>query len=65
MAEAKLVLTDALIAESLRRGKAAERMRAAENDNQPADANGRDPQDNPFHRASGQDRSRAQHEEGE
>jgi ribosome maturation factor RimP len=30
MAEARLVLTDALIAESLRRGKAAERQRALE-----------------------------------
>jgi len=34
MAEAKLVLTDALIAESLRRGKQAERP-LAQNDNQP------------------------------
>jgi len=34
MAEAKLVLTDALIAESLRRGKQAERQ-LAQNDNQP------------------------------
>jgi ribosome maturation factor RimP len=34
MAEAKLVLTDALIAESLRRGKQAERQHA-QNDNQP------------------------------
>ena len=36
MAEARLVLTDALIAESLRRGKAAERAQSAENnDNAP------------------------------
>ena len=39
MAEAKLVLTDALIAEALRRGKQAERERRRaprSNDNQPA-----------------------------
>jgi ribosome maturation factor RimP len=36
MAEAKLVLTDALIAESLRRGKQAERQQQAFNDNQPS-----------------------------
>jgi ribosome maturation factor RimP len=66
MAEAKLVLTDALIAESLRRGKAAERMRAAQNDNRPAgtDADGR-AESTPFHRGSGPKRNRAQHEEGE
>lgn len=36
MAEARLVLTDALIAESLRRGKQTERQ-SAQNDNQPHD----------------------------
>ncbi len=35
MAEARLVLTDALIAESLRRGKQAERAMLAQNDNEP------------------------------
>ena len=41
MAEAKLVLTDALIAESLRRGKQAERERQQQalNDNQPGQTN--------------------------
>jgi ribosome maturation factor RimP len=70
MAEAKLVLTDALIAESLRRGKQAEQQRfAALNDNQPAaDNSGASSQhQNPFQRESGQAisgqaRSRAQHE---
>jgi ribosome maturation factor RimP len=38
MAEARLVLTDELIAESLRRGKAAERQRAAEADGESAAA---------------------------
>ena len=67
MAEAKLVLTDALIAESLRRGKLAEAERqqsAALNDNQPASDNSAassQPQ-NPFQRESGQSRHRAQHE---
>jgi len=57
MAEAKLVLTDALIAESLRRGKQAEMQRQtlALNDNQPN-------QHNPFPRESGDSRHRAQHE---
>src|SRR5215213_9488496 len=55
MAEAKLVLTDALIAESLRRGKQAETERqhsAALNDNQPAAENSAaSPQhQNPFQR---------------
>jgi ribosome maturation factor RimP len=54
MAEAKLVLTDALIAESLRRSKQAERQQLA-NDNQPS-------QPNPFPRTSGDSRHRAQHE---
>jgi ribosome maturation factor RimP len=67
MAEAKLVLTDALVAESLRRGKEAERLRAAQNDNQPVERppGAPDGQDNSFHRVSGRNRGRAQHEEGE
>jgi len=65
MAEAKLVLTDALIAESLRRGKRAELQRqTALNDNQPAAENSAasTPHQNPFSRESGQSRHRAQHE---
>ena len=65
MAEAKLVLTDALIAESLRRGKQAELQRqTALNDNQPAAENSAasTPHQNPFQRESGQSRHRAQHE---
>jgi len=65
MAEAKLVLTDALIAESLRRGKQAELQRqTALNDNQPAAENSAasTPHQNPFPRESGQSRHRAQHE---
>ena len=67
MAEAKLVLTDALIAESLRRGKQAETERqhgAALNDNQPAAGNSAasSQHQNPFQRESGQSRHRAQHE---
>ena len=67
MAEAKLVLTDALIAESLRRGKQAElqRQNAALNDNQPAAENSAasSQHQNPFQRESGTDaRHRAQHE---
>ena len=70
MAEAKLVLTDALIAESLRRGKQAELQRnAALNDNQPAaDRSAASSQhQNPFQRESGQTlsgqvRHPAQHE---
>jgi ribosome maturation factor RimP len=65
MAEAKLVLTDALIAESLRRGKQAELQRQdALNDNQPAAetsaASTQHP--NPFQREPGPSRHRAQHE---
>jgi ribosome maturation factor RimP len=68
MAEAKLVLTDALIAESLRRGKQIEAERqqhAALNDNQPAPGN--TDASNPFQRETGQTlpgqvRHRAQHE---
>jgi ribosome maturation factor RimP len=57
MAEAKLVLTDALVAESLRRGKQAEReQEQAFNDNQPSNQQNSNP------RASGKDRNRAQHE---
>ena len=55
MAEARLVLTDALIAESLRRGKQAERQQLLANDNQPT-------QHNPFPRETGDSRRRAQHE---
>jgi ribosome maturation factor RimP len=56
MAEAKLVLTDALVAESLRRGKKAERGQQAFNDNQPSTQLNSNP------RASGKNRNRAQHE---
>ena len=65
MAEAKLVLTDALIAESLRRGKQAELQRqTALNDNQPAaeTSAASTPHQNPFQRESRQSRHRAQHE---
>jgi ribosome maturation factor RimP len=65
MAEAKLVLTDALIAESLRRGKQAELQRqVALNDNQPAaESSAASAQhQNPFPREPGQSRRRAQHE---
>ena len=63
MAEAKLVLTDTLIAEALRRSKQAERGQhdapfphRAQNDNQPNNPS------NPFQRPSGGHRHRAQHE---
>jgi ribosome maturation factor RimP len=67
MAEAKLVLTDALIAESLRRGKQAERQRGelfpdALNDNQPANPAGSSRPTHPFQRATGDDRARKHHE---
>jgi len=65
MAEAKLVLTDALIAESLRRGKQAELQRqTALNDNQPAaeTSAASSQHQNPFQREQGQSRHRAQHE---
>lgn len=69
MAEAKLVLTDALIAESLRRGKLAEQQRQAFNDNQPAAGNSAasSHHHNAFQRTSGPvasdpARHRAQHE---
>ena len=59
MAEAKLVLTDALIAESLRRSKLAEREQPAMNDNQPSSQH-----QSPFPRRSGPSSGphRAQHE---
>ncbi|MSP47363.1 MAG: ribosome maturation factor RimP [Xanthobacteraceae bacterium] len=64
MAEAKLVLTDALIAEALRRSKQAERQQLALNDNQPAEdkSPASSHPKNPFHRASGKARHRTQHE---
>jgi ribosome maturation factor RimP len=71
MAEARLVLTDALIAESLRRGKQEERRQretalapGALNDNRPADDGpaGRSHQPNAFQRAHGGSRRGAQHE---
>jgi ribosome maturation factor RimP len=66
MAEAKLVLTDALIAEALRRSKQSERQettRQAFNDNQPAGRDAGAPNhQNPFPRAPGESRHRAQHE---
>jgi ribosome maturation factor RimP len=52
MAEAKLVLTNELVAQSLKRGKEAERAAAAERDGESKD----------FRRASGKDRRVAQHE---
>jgi ribosome maturation factor RimP len=52
MAEAKLVLTDELIAQSLKRGKEAERAAAAARDGEAKD----------FRRAPGKDRRVAQHE---
>src|SRR5258705_476215 len=58
-------LTDALMAESLRRGKQAELQRqTALNDNQPAAENSAasTSHQNPFPRDSGQSRHRAQHE---
>ena len=59
MAEAKLVLTDALVAESLRRSKQGERQALAQNlalnDNQPQSTN-------PFPRTTGDNRHGAQHE---
>jgi len=70
MAEARLVLTDALIAESMRRGKQAERQKRdahpsddaqlASNDNQTNPAG--HARHNPFQRANGKDRNRAHHE---
>lgn len=78
MAEAKLVLTDALIAEALRRGKRAERQQRKgrfspreDNDNQPAGeaqagpSHPFDHQANEFQRTPGADRHGAQHKENE
>jgi ribosome maturation factor RimP len=64
MAEAKLVLTDALVAEALRRSKQAEREQQAFNDNEPGPARLPNPSQsrNPFPRAPGKNRNRAQHE---
>jgi ribosome maturation factor RimP len=65
IAEARLVLTDALITESLRRGKQAERQQRearlpseALNDNDPAGP----ARPNNFQRPSGEGRTRVQHE---
>jgi len=52
MAEAKLVLTNELVAQSLKRGKEAERAAAAAGDDEPKD----------FRRANGKSRRVAQHE---
>ena len=67
MAEAKLVLTDALIAEALRRGKQAERasaQQAPRNDNQPrrTKSAARPNATNHFSARPAQARHRAQHE---
>jgi ribosome maturation factor RimP len=75
MAEAKLVLTDALVAEALRRGKQAEReqrgAQAPDDDSNehragrhpaPGRPNGQSRQSDPFQRASGGSRHGAQHE---
>jgi ribosome maturation factor RimP len=71
MAEAKLVLTDALVAESLRRGKQAERrqreaqvLAQSSNDNHPAKPNRTGPShhSNPIQRTGRENRGRAQHE---
>jgi ribosome maturation factor RimP len=62
MAEAKLVLTDALISEALKRGKAVEH--AASNDQSPReghDNRGDHSRSRHFRRASGQGRHAAQH----
>jgi ribosome maturation factor RimP len=65
MAEAKLVLTEALIAEALKRSKQAERQSEQMlNDNQPAgrDSGAPNQNRNQFPRAPGDRRDRAQHE---
>jgi ribosome maturation factor RimP len=63
MAEAKLVLTDALIAESLRRSKQAEREQVL-NDNEPVAGRPTDPSQsrNSIPRGPGKHRNHAQHE---
>ena len=69
MAEAKLVLTDALIAEALRRGKQAEREQRSRRRQSTARASTRErrtgepvPPSQRFQRAPGKNRHRAQHE---
>ena len=71
MVEAKLMLTDALIAESLRRGKQSDRQRrdaqnssAALNDNHPANSNSAASSrtQNQVQRSTGKNLHRAQHE---
>jgi len=68
IAEARLVLTDALVAEALRRGKQAKRRRdagdplQARNDNHPPHRNPADENHGQFQRAPGESRHRAQHE---
>jgi ribosome maturation factor RimP len=64
MAEARLVLTDALIAESLRRGKQAERQLhdADEQENTNGNPAGMPRHPDQFRRTGGRDRRRAQHE---
>jgi ribosome maturation factor RimP len=64
MAEARLVLTDALIAQSLRRGKQAEReQRQAGNDNEHSNRPaGQERRHDQFQRATGERRPGAQHE---
>jgi ribosome maturation factor RimP len=64
MAEAKLLLTDELVAEALRKSKQAERaQREAGNDNQRSDKPAGHPRHHgKFQRASGGNRNRAQHE---
>ena len=67
MAEAKLVLTDALIAEALRRGKQAERADERQRNTHRQVSRTSNPARHPdhrndFQRASGEDRHRAQHE---
>jgi ribosome maturation factor RimP len=64
MAEAKLVLTEALVAEALRRSKQAEREQQSFNDNEPESARHPNPSHprNQFPRGPGKNRNRAQHE---
>jgi ribosome maturation factor RimP len=67
MAEARLVLTDALIAESLRRGKAAERAPRETDDAQPIHHAGHERErdhvrnNSKFRRTTGKDRHAGQH----
>jgi ribosome maturation factor RimP len=64
MAEARLVLTDALIAEALRRSKQAEREQHDADGQEHVNGNpaGTPRHPNQFRRTSGRDRRRAQHE---